>query len=111
MNLLSVTGVSHNYPHHGRVLHEIQLAIAPGNIAVLRRFQAHQHPRQGALAAAAAPEQGHRFAGAVRTGENSMNLLSVTGVSHNYPHHGRVLHEIQHPAVVRVIVAHPGDAE
>ena len=30
MNLLSVNGVSHNYPHHGRVLHEIQLAIAPG---------------------------------------------------------------------------------
>ncbi|WP_262361704.1 hypothetical protein, partial [Klebsiella pneumoniae] len=21
-----------------------------------------------------------------------MNLLSVTGVSHDYPHHGRVLH-------------------
>ena len=30
MNLLSVTGVSHDYPHHGRVLPEIQLALASG---------------------------------------------------------------------------------
>lgn len=35
MNLLSVTGVSHDYPHHGRVLHEIQLAIAPGETVAL----------------------------------------------------------------------------
>ena len=35
MNLLSVTGVSHNYPHHGRVLHEIQLAIASGETVAL----------------------------------------------------------------------------
>ncbi|VGP70741.1 hypothetical protein SB00610_03452 [Klebsiella quasipneumoniae subsp. similipneumoniae] len=65
-----------------------QRCAAPDNIAVLRRFQAHQHPRQGALAAAAAPEQGHRFAG----GDGELDL-------------------VQDPAVVRVIVAHPGDAE
>ncbi|QGV83143.1 nickel import ATP-binding protein NikE [Klebsiella pneumoniae] len=35
MNLLSVAGVSHDYPHHGRVLHEIQLAIAPGETVAL----------------------------------------------------------------------------
>ncbi|STT24366.1 nickel transport ATP-binding protein NikD [Klebsiella pneumoniae] len=35
MNLLSATGVSHDYPHHGRVLHEIQLAIAPGETVAL----------------------------------------------------------------------------
>ena len=35
MNLLSVTGVSHDYPHHGRVLHEIQLAIASGETVAL----------------------------------------------------------------------------
>ena len=27
--------MSHNYPHHGRVLHEIQLAIAPGETVAL----------------------------------------------------------------------------
>ena len=35
MNLLSVTGVSHDYPHHGRVLHAIHLAIAPGETVAL----------------------------------------------------------------------------
>jgi nickel transport system ATP-binding protein len=35
MNLLSVTGVSHDYPHHGRVLHEIHLAIASGETVAL----------------------------------------------------------------------------
>lgn len=35
MNLLSVAGVSHDYPHHSRVLHEIQLAIAPGETVAL----------------------------------------------------------------------------
>ena len=35
MNLLSATGVSHDYPHHGRVLHAIHLAIAPGETVAL----------------------------------------------------------------------------
>jgi len=35
MNLLSVTGVSHDYTHHGRVLHAIHLAIAPGETVAL----------------------------------------------------------------------------
>lgn len=48
MNLLSVTGVSHDYPHHGRVLHEIQLAIASGETVALL----------GAAAAARAPWRG-----------------------------------------------------
>ena len=35
-----------------------------------------------------------RASGVIRSGENTMNLLSATGVSHDYPHHGRVLHAI-----------------
>lgn len=35
MNLLSATGVSHDYPHHGRVLHAIHLAIAHGETVAL----------------------------------------------------------------------------
>lgn len=58
------------------------------NITVLRRFQTHQHPRQGAFPTAAASEQGHRFAG----GDGEMDRM-------------------QDPAVVRIIVTHSGDAE
>ncbi len=46
MNLLSATGVSHDYPHHGRVLHAIHLAIAPGETVAPARTQRlwEKHP-------------------------------------------------------------------
>lgn len=48
MNLLSATGVSHDYPHHGRVLHAIHLAIAP----------AKRWPCSDAAAVGKAPRRG-----------------------------------------------------
>ncbi|MCS4272798.1 MULTISPECIES: nickel import ATP-binding protein NikE [Raoultella] len=35
MNLLNVTGVSHDYPHHPAVLQQINLSIAPGETVAL----------------------------------------------------------------------------
>ena len=73
---------------HGFALEGGQRRAAPGNIAVLRRFQTHQHPCQSAFPTTAASEQGHRFAG----GDGELYLM-------------------QDSAVVRVIVVHPGSAE
>lgn len=78
MNLLSVTGVSHDYPHHGRVLHEIQLAIAPGETVALlgrsgcgkstlaRMLVGLETPQHGDIAWRGAP-------GCLQRGESAQN--------------------------------------
>ena len=47
MNLLSATGVSHDYPHHGRVLHAIHLAIARRNGGPARTQRLWEKHRRG----------------------------------------------------------------